>query len=439
MGCTCSSTAVESPTELTSGSNPNLPSPNPPRKLQRTFSRMPSMTGPASTKKRRRSIYGAIQTCKYTEAVAPLATCGCNCKAGLKPVVGSDDGVEKTNQDRALAVYPFLNDATLGVFGVFDGHGEDGHGAAEFCVQTLPTELTRRDKQLIAQPADCLKEAFVTVDSEMAKEMDASLSGTTAVVCVIHSRHLYIANAGDSRAIMLRRQGGEKGRSPSPSTDKGSRQPSNNEGGQSNRDHAKSHGGENGSKPASIEDKPTGGKEGSDGKSRQSSTAKDGRGSPATTPLQVTAVDLTKDHKPDTPAEEARVLEMGGSVLPESDDGPCRVLFGEYGLSMARSLGDHIASKVGVIPEPEVTDYELIDMDFCMVIASDGVWEMMDSCDVASLVQQRLEAGENCDAQSISNAITERSVALWKELEGDYRDDISVVVLMLPWLADSRV
>ena len=47
------------------------------------------------------------------------------------------------------------------------------------------------------------------------------------------------------------------------------------------------------------------------------------------------------------------------------------------GLAMSRSVGDLVASSVGVIPEPEFFELELNQMDKFLVIASDGVWEFI--------------------------------------------------------------
>ena len=34
----------------------------------------------------------------------------------------------------------------------------------------------------------------------------------------------------------------------------------------------------------------------------------------------------------------------------------------------------------------------------------------------------------------IAQAIVDRATEMWKEDDGDYRDDITVIVLKLPWL-----
>lgn len=41
--------------------------------------------------------------------------------------------------------------------------------------------------------------------------------------------------------------------------------------------------------------------------------------------------------------------------------------------------GDEAVKSVGVIPEPEVTTYDLSEKDKFMIMASDGVWEFIES------------------------------------------------------------
>lgn len=49
------------------------------------------------------------------------------------------------------------------------------------------------------------------------------------------------------------------------------------------------------------------------------------------------------------------------------------------GLAMSRSLGDFIASELGVTAEPEVTRLNLGREDKFIILASDGVWEFITS------------------------------------------------------------
>mmetsp|Transcript_24374 Transcript_24374/g.62871 ORF Transcript_24374/g.62871 Transcript_24374/m.62871 type:complete len:80 (+) Transcript_24374:964-1203(+) len=49
------------------------------------------------------------------------------------------------------------------------------------------------------------------------------------------------------------------------------------------------------------------------------------------------------------------------------------------GLAMSRSIGDHVATPIGVVADPELTSHELTPSDEFLILASDGVWEFIDS------------------------------------------------------------
>jgi hypothetical protein len=53
---------------------------------------------------------------------------------------------------------------------------------------------------------------------------------------------------------------------------------------------------------------------------------------------------------------------------------------------MARSIGDHHAATIGVIPDPEITEYDFVKEDVALIIASDGVWELLSSQTVVDIV-----------------------------------------------------
>jgi len=245
-----------------------------------------------------------------------------------------------------------------GLFGVYDGHGRSGEKVSEFVIQNLPgalkeylgsTELNSKDG---ADPGDALTKAYLTVDDDLAKAVDASVSGTTAVTCLMKDGHMWIANSGDSRAIVVRKE-------------------------------------------------PNG---------------------------KFKGIDLTIDHKPDSPGEMKRILQMGGHVTPAGANGsPSRVWHNLRGLAMARSIGDHAAATVGVIAEPEITEYDVVANDYAIVVASDGVWELLSTQTVADI----LANDKTGDPHQIVNVIVDQSSYMWKVEEGDYRDDITVIVLML--------
>ncbi|CAL9780756.1 unnamed protein product [Musa acuminata subsp. burmannicoides] len=91
------------------------------------------------------------------------------------------------------------------------------------------------------------------------------------------------------------------------------------------------------------------------------------------------AVPLSDDHKPDRPDELARIEAAGGRVIYLNG---ARV----YGiLAMSRALGDKYL-KPAVISEPEIRVVEITAADECLIIASDGLWDVLPNdlaCDVA--------------------------------------------------------
>jgi len=109
----------------------------------------------------------------------------------------------------------------------------------------------------------------------------------------------------------------------------------------------------------------------------------------------VTGIALTQDHKPDLPAEKARIEAKGGRVFAveydDGVDGPARVWLGHMdvpGLAMSRSLCDAVAHSAGVSSEPEFIDYEFNPdgrEDLILVMASDGLWEFMTDQEVMDI------------------------------------------------------
>ncbi|CAL4893910.1 unnamed protein product [Urochloa decumbens] len=82
------------------------------------------------------------------------------------------------------------------------------------------------------------------------------------------------------------------------------------------------------------------------------------------------AIPLSVDHKPDRPDELERIQAAGGRVI--FWDG-ARVL---GVLAMSRAIGDGYL-KPFVTAEPEVTVTERTDEDECLILASDGLWDVV--------------------------------------------------------------
>lgn len=129
--------------------------------------------------------------------------------------------------------------------------------------------------------------------------MEVALSGSTAVVALLTSKHIIVANCGDSRAVLCRA----------------------------------------------------------------------GR-----------AIPLSFDHKPDRPDELARIEASGGRVIFVNG---VRV---EGILAMSRAIGDRYL-KPFVTSEPDITFTKREAGDECLILASDGMWDVLSNnlaCEVAS-------------------------------------------------------
>ena len=53
---------------------------------------------------------------------------------------------------------------------------------------------------------------------------------------------------------------------------------------------------------------------------------------------------------------------------------------------MSRSIGDAVASSIGVIAEPEFFELELNHKDKFIIMASDGVWEFISNEEAVRIV-----------------------------------------------------
>lgn len=104
----------------------------------------------------------------------------------------------------------------------------------------------------------------------------------------------------------------------------------------------------------------------------------------------------------------------------------------QIGLAMARSIGDHAVKPVGVIAEPVVSFHTLQETDEFLILATDGVWEFVSSREAVAIVAQHLHKG----ATKACQVLIETAAAKWHDEEGDYRDDITALVIRLPALFD---
>ncbi|XP_036405063.1 protein phosphatase 1G [Megalops cyprinoides] len=119
------------------------------------------------------------------------------------------------------------------------------------------------------------------------------------------------------------------------------------------------------------------------------------------------AVDMSYDHKPEDELELARIKNAGGKVTMDG-----RV---NGGLNLSRAIGDHFYKRNKTLPPEEqmisaLPDVKVLtlneDHDF-MVIACDGIWNVMSSQEVVDFVSKRIKPDENGDVRPLSSIVEE--------------------------------
>jgi serine/threonine protein phosphatase PrpC len=91
------------------------------------------------------------------------------------------------------------------------------------------------------------------------------------------------------------------------------------------------------------------------------------------------AIPLSKDHKPYWPEEKYRIEKKGGTIHFDGYDWRIK------DLSVSRSFGDLHATPY-VTHEPDIFKYKLNHLDKFIVIACDGVWDVLSNQDVINFV-----------------------------------------------------
>jgi len=231
-------------------------------------------------------------------------------------------------EDAHVIVDNFGDDPGRGFFAIYDGHG--GKQAVEFVEKTLHKNLLeelKRESKIL----EAMKQAFITTDEQLGQQK-IMFSGTTVVAGLVvqdgTDRILYVANAGDARAVVC-----EEGK----------------------------------------------------------------------------ALRLTKDHKGSDEAEQKRIVEAGGFVVMNRVNGI---------LAVTRSLGDR-TMKDYVIGEPFTTETILTEKHTHLILACDGVWDVLSDQDAMDIVV----------AESDAKKMAERLVI--ESLKLGSTDNISAMVIVL--------
>ncbi|XP_042505279.1 probable protein phosphatase 2C 76 [Macadamia integrifolia] len=195
-----------------------------------------------------------------------------------------------------------IDDQTVCLFGIFDGHG--GSRAAEYLKEHLFENLLKHPK-FMTDTKLAISETYQKTDMDFldAESNTYRDDGSTASTAVLVGNHLYVANVGDSRAVV----------------------------------------------------------------------SKAGK-----------AIPLSEDHKPNRSDERKRIESAGGVVMWA---GTWRV--GGV-LAMSRAFGNRLLKQF-VVAEPEIQEQEIDDEFECLVLASDGIWDVVPNEDAVSLARAEEE------------------------------------------------
>eukprot|EP00951_Prasinocladus_malaysianus_P049639 scaffold671933_cov61-Prasinocladus_malaysianus.AAC.1 len=90
---------------------------------------------------------------------------------------------------------------------------------------------------------------------------------------------------------------------------------------------------------------------------------------------------------------------------------------------MSRALGDKIAHTVGVISEPGISVLELFPADQFIILASDGVWEFIDSQQAVEIVNSHESLDDGV------KALVDEAYKRWLHEEEGVVDDVTATVV----------
>eukprot|EP00347_Sterkiella_histriomuscorum_P007556 403348465 len=298
---------------------------------------------------------------------------------GFASKQGQSSYMNKVNQDRIIIKRNLSGVDNHYLLAAADGHGMNGHLVSKHIKQVLAQIIEFEDKRLVQQKyagsgnqvnsifslpesdksqfqvlvKQLLSKAFYNVNKqiESQRSYDVQLSGSTLLLCIVTPTTIVTANCGDSRCVLY---------------------------------------------------------------------ASDG-----------SIILETNDHKPNRPDEKQRIeQQFKGRVKRQGElhseyrhqnqnsleDQPYRVWAKEIdmpGLAMSRSIGDSMSKLLGVIADPEVQVLEYSQLEKFkqpqyVALASDGIWDVLESKELASLIIQSQNQSQRNDVspKSLKNVVS---------------------------------
>jgi len=312
--------------------------------------------------------------CSSKPSIFPLGKTGYSLRYAYLSQRGYyPEDLYKNNQDSFKIVESFGGNPETILLGVFDGHGSDGDSCSYFVRDHIEEHLKATMKKYPDDFERAYKEAFVNVNNQMhEQDFDDSMSGTTAITAFFNNTEVFVANIGDSRAII-----GEK---------KGKRVLAYS---------------------LSIDQTPY----------RQDERER---------VKQAGAVIMSCDQLEGIVEYHENWNVALGDELDNGGDPPRVWAPGKSfpGCAFTRSIGDAVAEGIGVFAEPELLCKEITPDDQFVVVASDGVWEFLTNQSVAEMILKFTEPLDAC------RAVVAEAYRLWLQYEVR-TDDITMIVAFI--------
>jgi len=97
---------------------------------------------------------------------------------------------------------------------------------------------------------------------------------------------------------------------------------------------------------------------------------------------------ISCDHKCSNEDERKRIGEIGGKIIKNRVMGQ---------LILTRTLGDLYVKQFGVINTPDISVYDINESVNYVILASDGVWDVVDLDTIINMGKARKNVGEFCE------------------------------------------
>ena len=343
----------------------------------------------------------------------------------------------KINQDYYIIKTNIKGIKNFNLFAVLDGHGLYGHLISLFVGKYISNTLINHSEikscydlneiyfKIKNNNFKLINDIFVNAEKELYnEEFDSNFSGTTCIIVIQLGKKLICANVGDSRAILIYNEKEQFDNGNSKDNETNFYQIKNiiapfsiykNNFKDSSRRHFLSP----------YERKKL--------KYKINKNIKFNKKIKNLENIKTSIFCLSNDFKPTLPLEKQRIIENGGKVEQFIDNkgkaiGPYRVWVQDEmfpGLAMSRSIGDFIASSIGVIPNPEIIEYNLNKGSKYMIIASDGIWQYISNEKVMSIGNQFYPGRDPID---LCNELVKEADSCWDN-QGIPTDDITLIVI----------